>query len=120
MKPLKLLTTAIIATGASVALLAVGQAPQPTSADRAARGRYLVNYGGCNDCHTPLKVTPQGPMPDMTRVLSGHPQDTKLPPPDLKPGPWFAVTAGMTGWAGPWGTSYAANLTPDTNTGFGI
>jgi hypothetical protein len=53
-------------------------------------------------------------------MLSGHPQDIKLPPPDLKPGPWFAATAGMTAWAGPWGTSYAANLTADTNTGLGI
>jgi hypothetical protein len=53
-------------------------------------------------------------------MLSGHPENTKLPPPELKPGPWFAATAGMTAWAGPWGISYAANLTPDTNTGLGI
>jgi hypothetical protein len=26
----------------------------------------------------------------------------------------------MTAWAGPWGISYAANLTPDRNTGLGI
>jgi len=26
----------------------------------------------------------------------------------------------MTAWAGPWGISYAANLTPDQNTGLGI
>jgi hypothetical protein len=26
----------------------------------------------------------------------------------------------MTAWAGPWGISYAANLTPDLNTGMGI
>jgi hypothetical protein len=53
-------------------------------------------------------------------MLSGHPEGTKLPPPGLKPGPWFAATAGMTAWAGPWGISYAANLTPDVNTGLGI
>ena len=84
------------------------------------RGEYLVRYGGCNDCHTPLKFGPNGPEPDMSRQLSGHPEDTKLPPPDLKPGPWFAATAGMTAWTGPWGISYAANLTPDSNTGMGI
>jgi hypothetical protein len=84
------------------------------------RGEYLVRYGGCNDCHTPLKFGPNGPEPDMSRQLSGHPEDTKLPPPDLKPGPWFAATAGMTAWTGPWGISYAANLTPDINTGMGI
>ena len=84
------------------------------------RGEYLVRYGGCNDCHTPLKFGPNGPEPDMSRQLSGHPEDTKLPPPDLKPGPWFAATAGMTAWTGPWGISYAANLTPEINTGMGI
>lgn len=84
------------------------------------RGEYLVRFGDCGTCHTPLKFGPNGPEPDVTRFLSGHPEDTKLPPPDLKPGPWFAATAGMTAWAGPWGISYAANITPDTNTGIGI
>jgi mono/diheme cytochrome c family protein len=84
------------------------------------RGEYLVRFGDCSACHTPLKFGPNGPEPDMTKFLSGHPADTKLPPPDLKPGPWFAATAGMTAWAGPWGISYAANLTPDVNTGLGI
>jgi len=109
-------------------LLLTAEKPQesPTSlsenktADRIERGRYLVNFGGCNDCHTPLKFGPQGPQPDMTRMLSGHPEGTRLPAPELKPGPWFAATAGMTAWAGPWGISYAANLTPDKNTGMGI
>ncbi|MBC8002064.1 MAG: diheme cytochrome c-553 [Opitutaceae bacterium] len=94
--------------------------PKNNTAGRVERGKYLVNYGGCHDCHTPLKFGPQGPQPDMSRMLSGHPEDAKLPPPDLKPGPWFAATAGMTAWAGPWGISYAANLTPDKNTGLGI
>jgi hypothetical protein len=57
----------------------------------------------------------------LARALSGHPQDAKLPPPpDLTRTPWFAATAGMTAWTGPWGISYAANLTPDRNTGLGI
>jgi len=84
------------------------------------RGEYLVKFGDCSACHTPLKFGPNGPEPDMTRFLSGHPAETKLPPTDLKPGPWFAATAGMTAWTGPWGISYAANLTPDQNTGMGI
>src|SRR5262249_51960394 len=57
---------------------------------------------------------------DLSRLLSGHPQGTRLPAPELKPGPWFAETAGMTAWAGPWGITYAANLAPDINTGLGI
>lgn len=84
------------------------------------RGEYLVRFGDCSACHTPLKFGPNGPQPDMTRFLAGHPEEAKLPPPDLKPGPWFAATAGMTAWTGPWGISYAANLTPDINTGMGI
>lgn len=101
-------------------LVLASRSPQESAADKITRGQYLVNFGGCNDCHTPLKMTDKGPVPDLARMLSGHPEDTKLPPPELKPGPWFAATAGMTAWAGPWGISYAANLTPDKNTGLGI
>jgi mono/diheme cytochrome c family protein len=111
----------------SVAALLVGPlTPGPARGeasarpDRVARGKYLVTYGDCSACHTPLKMTDQGPVPDMDRYLSGHPQEVKLPEPGLKPGPWFAATAGMTAWAGPWGISYAANLTPDQETGMGI
>ena len=89
-------------------------------AAQTTRGKYLVSYGGCNDCHTPFKYSEQGPVPDMSRALSGHPETVKLPAPDLKPGPWFATTAGMTAWAGPWGVSFASNLTPDRNSGLGI
>lgn len=103
-------------------LLIGGKATRQADARQALlkRGEYLVRFGDCSACHTPLKFGPNGPEPDMTRFLSGHPEDTKLPPPDLKPGPWFAATAGMTAWTGPWGISYAANLTPDINTGMGI
>jgi hypothetical protein len=101
-------------------LVLAAKSPKDTYYTQVARGNYLVTYGGCNDCHTPFKVTDQGPIPDMSRMLSGHPETVKLPTPDLKPGPWFAATAGMTAWAGPWGVSFAANLSPDRNTGLGI
>ena len=89
--------------------------------DRVARGRYLVTTAGCNDCHTPLAMGPNGPAPDMSRMLSGHPQDLRMPPaPALPPGPWLFTGSGtMTAWAGPWGVSFAANLTPDRETGLG-
>ena len=118
----KLLLLAFLCASPALILMATDEPlkPAPIESDRVARGKYLVNFGGCNDCHTPLKMTEQGPVPDMTRMLSGHPAETKLPPPDLKPGPWFAATAGMTAWTGPWGISYAANLTPDKATGMGI
>jgi mono/diheme cytochrome c family protein len=107
---------------ASVFLLFAGNNKRSRPADRARveRGRFLVAIGGCNDCHTPLKMGERGPEPDLARYLSGHPADTKLPPPPALAGsPWNAVTAGLTAWSGPWGVSYAANLTPDDETGLG-
>lgn len=108
--------------------LYLGFSPAPASApakrsevDPVQRGRYLVRLGGCSDCHTPLRMTPEGPRPDLDRLLSGHPATQELPPPpNLNDSPWFAATAGMTAWSGPWGISYAANLTPDPNTGLGF
>ena len=61
-----------------------------------------------------------GPEPDLTKWLSGHPAEMKLPPAPPPSGPWIAsVAATMTAWSGPWGTSYTANLTPDPETGTG-
>jgi len=95
-------------------------APARPAAD-VARGKYLVTAMLCNDCHTPFTLGPNGPEPDMTRMLSGHPADLKMPPaPALPPGPWAMVGAATnTAWAGPWGVSFTANLTPDADTGLG-
>jgi len=87
------------------------------------RGEYLVNFGGCNDCHTPKIMTPNGPEPDPQRLLSGHQAASKLPelPAGLiGPDKWGALTNNdLTAWVGPWGVSFTANLTPDKNTGLG-
>ena len=92
-----------------------------TDAARIARGKYLVAFGGCNDCHTPWKLGPKGPEPDMSRALTGHPAELTMPPaPEVPAGPWSFTGAGtMTAWAGPWGVSFTANLTPDKETGLG-
>jgi mono/diheme cytochrome c family protein len=83
-------------------------------------GEHLVTIAGCNDCHTPKKMTPMGPVDDSTLLLSGHPE--KLPAPDVDrkqtESKGLVVTADFTSWVGPWGISYSANLTPDeTGTG---
>jgi mono/diheme cytochrome c family protein len=92
-----------------------------TSAVRVERGAYLVNSMGCHDCHTPWKLGPRGPEPDMSKALTGHPQDLVMPPPPaLPPGPWIWMGgATNTAFAGPWGVSFTANLTPDPETGLG-
>jgi mono/diheme cytochrome c family protein len=66
------------------------RAGEPVAADEAlARGKYLVTVTGCNDCHTPLEMTPEGPRPDMDRMLSGHPETLVMPTaPALPEGPW--------------------------------
>jgi hypothetical protein len=101
--------------------VAAAQKP-PASASAVPRGEYLVTIMGCHDCHTPKKMGPNGPEPDFSRSLIGHPAEEKLPPPPkLPPGPWMAVGSWqLSAWSGPWGISYATNLTPDENTGMGI
>jgi mono/diheme cytochrome c family protein len=74
-----------------------GGGGSPAIADTVAtaeRGAYLVTIAGCNDCHTPGGIYGK---PDFQRTLSGS----------------------ELGWTGPWGTSYARNLTPDPETGLG-
>ncbi len=93
----------------------VDDAPQVS----VERGKYLVTTSGCIDCHAPKKWTENGPEPDMSRFLSGHPQGEELPP--LKPGEakgYILFNMGLTAAKGPWGTSFAANLTPH-ETGIG-
>ena len=104
----------LILANAAVYLVRSGTGRPPKRDPLVERGEYLVRFGGCTDCHTPKKMTPQGLVDDETRFLTGHPEGGQLPaPPDFGTSPWFAATAGMTAWAGPWGISYAANLTPD-------
>jgi hypothetical protein len=83
------------------------------------RGEYLVKIMGCDDCHTPFVMGERGPEPDMTRRFAGHPEGMQLPPPPALPEPWVWIgTATNTAYHGPWGISYAINLTPDP-TGMG-
>ena len=88
--------------------------------DTVAYGKYLVTIVGCNDCHSPKTMGKNGPevIPDL--MLSGYPADrpiVKFEDKLLKTG--FAMFyPDLTGGAGPWGVSFAANLTPD-ETGLG-
>jgi mono/diheme cytochrome c family protein len=90
--------------------------------DQVRRGEYLVKFGGCNHCHTPwvFRAEVGAPVPDMTRMLSGHPETA----PDacsatLTPAMAGIWGPGFTNFKFPFGTVYAANLTPDKATGLG-
>ena len=58
-----------------------------TERDLAARGRYLAQVCGCNDCHTDGYLMNNGNVP-VSQWLKGS----------------------SFGWRGPWGTTYASNL----------
>ncbi len=88
---------------------------QPPQESSIERGSYLVGIMGCNDCHTPKKMTDHGPEPDLAKMLMGFPSDEELPeidPTEVTPGKWALFNGDLTAAVGPWGITYAANLTP--------
>ena len=90
--------------------------------DAVKRGQFLILAGGCNDCHSPKKMTPHGPVIDSSKLLAGHPAGSPLPPiaaSALQPGNWALMAPDATAFVGPWGISYAANLSSDSATGIG-
>lgn len=126
-----MLTAAGLTTVLAVALVACNQAPATekpeanttvavSKEDRIKRGEYLVNTIGCDDCHTPKKMGPQGPEPDMEFRFAGHLStrpDMPVVAEALKNG-WALMGPELTIAVGPWGTSYAANISSDS-TGIG-
>ena len=83
------------------------------------RGEYLVTIMGCQDCHSPKVMTPQGPAIDSAHMLSGHP--FSLPVPKVDPSQlqsWVLFNHNNTAFVGPWGISFASNITSD-ETGIG-
>ena len=92
--------------------------PAPTTAvtkdSLIKRGAYLVAISGCNDCHSPKRMGPNGPEVDPEKLLSGHPANVPLPPVDTNAAKaWVQFSMDQTVAVGPWGTTFAANLTPD-------
>ena len=125
MRKITLIVTAIIAVVIAVScgnqnetkpVVAAGE----ISKDSLVRlGEYLVNTIGCDDCHSPKKMGPQGPEVDLERRFSGHPANVlleKVNPADTKS--YILFNPMLTAYVGPWGVSYAANLTSD-ETGIG-
>ncbi|APV49173.1 hypothetical protein BWI17_05455 [Betaproteobacteria bacterium GR16-43] len=74
----------------AIALVAAAFAGMAHSAEPkidAARGKYVIEIAGCNDCHTPNFAPSGGKTPESE---------------------W--LTGDALGWQGPWGTTYASNL----------
>lgn len=114
--------TSMTMTPAATSQLSSGTAAKAARQQQVRRGAYLVTIGGCNDCHTPWVMGPNGPEPDMTRRLSGHPRDFAVARParmESERWTWSAAPTN-TAFSGPWGVSFAANLTPDRDHGTGI
>src|SRR5579862_760678 len=137
MKHAKLIVTSIILLATlplfffEIACNQTSTAQQPDSiaapkelsnAEKIMRGKYLMTIGSCGDCHTPKIFTAAGPVPDTTKLYSGHPGSTPLLPIDkkvLQPANWALIAPDLTAFVGPFGISYASNLTPDSATGLG-
>jgi hypothetical protein len=81
----------------------------------------LVTIGGCNDCHTPMKFDPElgMPVPDMSRMLSGHPEGAPDPASKLVGHDAGIIGPTFTSFLTPFGVVHPANLTPDPDTGLG-
>jgi mono/diheme cytochrome c family protein len=76
----------LIMAGA-LALALPAHAQQKSDDAQVKRGRYLVQIGGCNDCHTAGYAPSGGKVPEAQWLLGD-----------------------ALGWNGPWGTTYATNL----------
>lgn len=89
-------TTVLVALAATAAVAAATALMAGAHADaQVDRGKYLVTFGGCNDCHTPGYFLGK---PDMEKFLGGSDVAFEIP--------------GLGAFAG-------RNITPDKDTGIG-
>ena len=102
------------------AVVDTSKAVQPTHDELVKRGDYLVKIMGCNDCHSAKKMGANGPEIIPETMMAGYPADRPIVKFDsklIKEG-FAQFYPDLTAAAGPWGISFAANLTPD-ETGIG-
>lgn len=91
-----------------------------TKNDSIKRGEYLVETIGCRDCHSPKSFSERGPEEIPELALSGYHAGDSLPKINseaLQNG-WMLFNGDLTAAVGPWGVSFAANITSD-DTGIG-
>ncbi len=87
--------------------------------DMVKRGRYLVDaVAACGYCHTPRA----GAEYDMDMYLAGHPSTAGNPQYNfsmMQQDIFILTSTKLSAFSGPFGTSFASNLTPDKLTGLG-
>jgi len=92
-----------------------------SSTELVNRGKYLVTSIGCDDCHSPKKMGPNGPEVIAELRFSGYPSNrpfNKISTDAFSKG-WMTFNQDLTSAAGPWGISFAANISSDS-TGIGV
>jgi hypothetical protein len=123
-----ILTAFAISAICSIAIVACNSAEgksdkSESNKDKLAmikRGEYLVNAIGCDDCHSPKIVGPTGFEIIPETRFGGYPSTRQLQKVDtqnLKKG-WMLFGPDLTSAVGPWGMSFAANISSDA-TGIG-
>jgi mono/diheme cytochrome c family protein len=85
----------VFVVAATAIAAAATQLPHARAESTIDRGKYLVTFGGCNDCHTPGYFFGK---PDMAKYLGGSEVAFEIP--------------GLGAFAG-------SNITPDKETGIG-
>jgi len=111
----------VIAAGGAALAKGKDKGKEPKM-EPAMRGMYIVSTSGCNDCHTPWVFNKDlgMPVPDMTRMLMGHPAGEPDSATKINPKTDLALIGGdFTSFTLPFGIVYSANLTPDKETGLG-
>lgn len=131
-------TQTLLLSAAATIALAMSSCQQGTSAEsqpmearptyavlgfesKEAWGAKLVKVGDCDVCHTPKMMTDKGPAGNPELRLSGHHEGFGIPDLDrakIEKNGYSASNSHLTAWVGPWGVSFAANLTPH-ETGIG-
>lgn len=93
----------------------------PSAEDNLKEGERLVASLDCEICHSPKRMGPQGPEVIPELRFGGHQAGTELPPYDEKTvkGGWALFSPDFTTIIGPWGQSYAGNISSDS-TGIGM
>ncbi|MBN8861475.1 MAG: c-type cytochrome [Sphingobacteriales bacterium] len=112
--------TGFVACGGNIRQADAAPAAALTHDSLVSRGSYLVSTIGCDDCHSPKRMGAHGPEVIPELRLSGFIKGGMLPPVDtgaIKKG-WALFSPDLTAAVGPWGISYAANITSDA-TGIG-